>query len=141
MPIISVSMPENMIERLDQFATEHGYSGRSEVIREASRELLDEFDEQPLSGNQLMATVTVLFDYQSADIEEKMMDIRHKYYEDIVTSNYHTHVGDKYCLELFVLEGSMDAISEVVGTIRATKNIRTVGYSVLPMDEGSIALE
>lgn len=141
MPIVSVSMPEKMIDRLDQFAADHGYSGRSEVIRDASRELLDEFEGEYFDDRPLMATVTVLYDYQSGDVESEMMEIRHQYYDDIVTSNFHTHVGDKYCLELFVLEGSLDSISTVVGKIRATKNIRSVGYSVMPMDEGPTLLE
>jgi CopG family nickel-responsive transcriptional regulator len=134
MPIVSVSMPEGLVERLDQFAEEHGYSGRSEVIRDASRELLDEFDDQSLEGRQLMATVTVMFDYQAGDVEQEMMEIRHEF-DDVVESNFHTHVGDNFCLELFVLEGSLEAISTVVGTIRATKDVQTVSYSVLPMDD------
>ncbi|MFW5955836.1 MAG: nickel-responsive transcriptional regulator NikR [Halorhabdus sp.] len=140
MPIVSVSMPDELVDRLDQFAADHGYSGRSEVIRDASRELLQEFDDESLENRRLMATVTVLFDYQTGDIERKMMDVRHEY-DDVVASNFHTHVGDKNCLELFVLEGSMDAISTVVGAIRATKDVHTVGYSVLPMDDGRVLLE
>ncbi|WP_181685191.1 nickel-responsive transcriptional regulator NikR [Halorhabdus salina] len=140
MPIVSVSMPEDLVDRLDQFAADHGYSGRSEVIRDASRDLLEEFDDESLDGRQLMATVTVMFDYQSGEIEQQMMDVRHEY-DDIVASNFHTHVGDKNCLELFVLEGTMDAISTVVGAIRATKDVHTVGYSVLPMDDGRVLLD
>ena len=140
MPIVSVSMPEGLIERLDQFAEDHGYSGRSEVIRDASRELLDEFDDQTLEDRQLMATVTVLFDYKTKSVESEMMEIRHEY-DAVVKSHFHTHVGDKFCLELFVLEGSFEAISTVVGTIRATKDVQAVSYSVLPMDEDRLLLE
>ena len=42
MSIVSISMPEALLERIDTFADEHGYSGRSEVFREASRKLLEE---------------------------------------------------------------------------------------------------
>jgi len=42
MSIVSISMPEALLERIDTFADEHGYSGRSEVVREASRKLLEE---------------------------------------------------------------------------------------------------
>ncbi|MFB6200999.1 MAG: nickel-responsive transcriptional regulator NikR [Halorhabdus sp.] len=134
MPIVSVSMPDELVDRLDQFAEDHGYSGRSEVIRDASRELLDEFDDQSLEGAQLMATVTVMFDYQAGTVESEMMEIRHEF-DDIVQSNFHTHVGDTVCLELFVLEGVLEAISTVVGAIRATQDVRTVSYSVLPMND------
>ena len=35
MPIVSSSMTERLRDDLDTFAEEHGYTGRSEVIREA----------------------------------------------------------------------------------------------------------
>ncbi|QGN07892.1 ribbon-helix-helix protein, CopG family [Halorhabdus sp. CBA1104] len=140
MPIVSVSMPETLVERLDQFAEEHGYSGRSEVIRDAGRDLLDEFDDESLEGRRLLATVTVLFEYQAGSVESEMMEIRHAF-DDVVESNFHTHVGDNFCLELFVLDGSLDAISTVVGSIRATQDIQTVSYSVLPMDDGQVRAE
>jgi CopG family nickel-responsive transcriptional regulator len=38
-------MPEELLERIDSFADEHGDTGRSEVVREASRNLLGEFED------------------------------------------------------------------------------------------------
>ncbi|MEF8820457.1 MAG: nickel-responsive transcriptional regulator NikR, partial [Haloferacaceae archaeon] len=66
--------------------------------------------------------------------EERMMGLRHEH-EGIVASNFHSHVGDHYCMELFVLEGSLEEISTFVGKIRATRDTLTVDYSVLPVDE------
>lgn len=133
MAVVSVSMPDELLDRLDAFASKHGYSGRSEVIREASRKLLGEFEDTDLAGRELMGIVTVLFDYDSRTVEEHMMHLRHDH-EDIVASNFHGHVGESYCMELFVLEGSLDQISTFVGKIRATKDALTVDYSVIPVD-------
>ena len=36
MSVVSVSMPEELVERIDRFADEHGYTGRSEVLREGA---------------------------------------------------------------------------------------------------------
>ena len=33
MTVVSVSMPDSLLDRLDEFADEHGYTGRSEVVR------------------------------------------------------------------------------------------------------------
>lgn len=134
MTVVSVSMPESLLERLDQFAAEHGYTGRSEVVREASRNLLSEFDDRVLEGRDLMAVVTVLFDYETTDVEGRMIDLRHEY-DDLVSSNIHSHVGDHHCMELFVLEGDLEDISGFVGRIRATQDTLSVDYSVVSMDE------
>ncbi|MFC6989677.1 CopG family ribbon-helix-helix protein [Haloplanus sp. GCM10025708] len=134
MTVVSVSMPEELLERIDSFAEEHGYTGRSEVIREASRNLLGEFEDKRLEDRELMAVVTVVFDYETTSVEERMMSLRHDY-EGLVVANFHSHVGNHYCMELFVLEGRLESISTFVGKIRATGDTLSVDYSVMPVDE------
>jgi len=133
MTVVSVSMPEELLERLDAFAEEHGYTGRSEVVREASRNLLNEFADTKLEDRELMGVVTVLFDYKSTDVEQRMMHLRHDY-DEVVTSHVHNHVGDHYCMELFILEGTLEDISTFVGKIRATQDTLSIDYSVMPVD-------
>ncbi len=138
MTVVSVSMPQELVDRIDEFADEHGYTGRSEVLREAARDLLSEFDDQRLSDRRLMAVVTVLFDYETTEVEEKMMHLRHDH-ERLVTSNIHSHVGEHRCMELFVLEGELPEISTFVGRVRAAQDTLSVDYSVMPVDEFDLA--
>ncbi|MCO8255648.1 CopG family ribbon-helix-helix protein [Haladaptatus sp. AB618] len=133
MTVASISMPEELLNRIDEFADDHGYTGRSEVLREASRNLLGEFEDKRLEERELMGIVTVMFDYETTSVKEKMMRLRHEH-EDLVASNFHSHVGSHYCMELFVLEGSLENISAFVGKIRATKDTLNVDYSVMPVD-------
>ena len=135
---MSISIPEELLGRIDQFADNYGYTGRSEVLREAGRNLLGEFENEKLEGRELMGVVTVVFDYETTSVEEKMMRLRHEH-EGIVASNFHRvdsdHVGGRHCMELFVLEGSLEEISTFVRKVRATKDTLTVDYSVLPVDD------
>ncbi len=133
MTVVSVSMPDVLLERLDTFADEHGYTGRSEVVREASRNLLSEFEDKRLEDRDLLGVVTVLFNYETSDVEQRMMQLRHEH-ELLVSSNVHNHVGDRYCMELFVVEGSLAEISTFVGKIRATQDTLSIDYSVIPVD-------
>ena len=122
-----------LIDRIDDFASEQGYTGRSEVIREAARNLLGEFEDQRLEDRTLIGVVTVLFNYETTSVEHRMMQLRHSY-DDLVSSNVHSHVGDAYCMELFILEGELTEISEFVGKVRATRETLSVDYSVNPID-------
>jgi len=134
MAVVSVSMPDELLERIDSFSDEHGYTGRSEVVREAARNLLGEFEDARLEDRELIGLVTVVFNYATTDVEERMMHLRHEH-EGLVTSNVHNHVGNQYCMELFVLEGDLEEISAFVGQVRATRDTLTVDYSVIPVDE------
>ena len=134
MGVVSISMPDELEARIDEFAEDHGYTGRSEIVREAVRNLMSEFEDKRLEDRELMAIVTVLFDYETTAVEEKMMHLRHDH-ENLVASNFHSHVGDRYCMELFVLEGQLEDISAFVGKVRAPKDTLSVDYSVLPVDD------
>jgi CopG family nickel-responsive transcriptional regulator len=134
MAVVSISMPDSLLEELDSFADEHGFTGRSEVLREASRTLMEEFDDSRLEDRDLMGIVTVLFDYETTQVEESLIDLRHEY-DSLVASNLHSHVGDHNCMELFVLEGTLDDISEFVGQLRATQDTLLLNHSVVPVDD------
>ncbi|MFB6081080.1 MAG: nickel-responsive transcriptional regulator NikR [Haloferacaceae archaeon] len=141
MAVVSISMPEELLGRIDAFADEHGYTGRSEVVREAARNLLGEFEDRRLEDRDLMAVVTVVFDYETTNVEERMMRLRHDH-EALVAANFHSHVGSHYCMELFVLEGELATISTFVGKVRATRDTLSVDYSVMPVDDfGRLAAE
>ncbi|MDY6775903.1 MAG: nickel-responsive transcriptional regulator NikR [Halobacteria archaeon] len=134
MPVVSISVPDKLLDRIDSFVDEHGYSGRSEFIRNASRELIGEFEDASLEGRHLIGTITVVFDFDNSEVENKMIELRHDF-EDVVKSNVHSHVGESYCMEVFVLEGDLDEIKRFVGQVRSTSDVLDVNYTVHPIDE------
>ncbi len=136
MPIVSVSMPESLLTELDEFIEEHGYSGRSEAVREGARGLLEEFQEQDFDGKQIICVITTMFDHDSG-AEATLSKLRHAN-EDLVTSNVHSHAGDN-CLELFVVEGTIQDISSYVSRLRTITGVSTVEYSILTADQSVLA--
>jgi CopG family nickel-responsive transcriptional regulator len=135
MSVVSISMPEAL--RIDEFADEHGYSGRSEVVREGTRTLLEEFQGRTIDGQKQMCTVTVVFEYCQPAVQQRLTGVRHEY-DAIVSATTHTHVQDQYCMELYVLEGTTEALSGFVNTVRAVPDVRAVNYSLTPLGEESI---
>lgn len=127
MPVVSVSMPQSLLDQLDDFIDDHGYSGRSEAVREGARGLLagigDGYAEPPL-----VCVVTVMFDHDTG-AESALSMLRHRH-EDLVTSNVHSHAGGA-CLELFVTEGPSDEIDSFIARIRAVDGVTSVEYSLL----------
>jgi len=132
MSIVSISMPEGLLDRLDTFADEHGYSGRSEVVREGTRTLLEEFQRGDIDSGSHTCTVTAVFDYGQSAVQQQLTGIRHEN-DGIVSGTTHAHLSDEYCIELFVLRGTVEEIAGFVNTVRAVPDVRTVEYSILPL--------
>ena len=137
MSVVSISMPEALLERIDDFADEHGYSGRSEVVREGTRTLLEEFQGRNIDGQKHMCTVTVVFEYCQPAVQQRLTGVRHEY-DGIVSATTHAHVQDQYCMELFVLKGTTEALSGFVNTVRAVPDVRAVDYSITSLGEDPI---
>jgi CopG family nickel-responsive transcriptional regulator len=129
MSVVSISMPEALLERIDEFADVHGYSGRSEVVREGTRTLLEEFQGRNIGGQKHTCTVTVVFEYCQPAVQQRLTGVRHEY-DAIVSATTHAHVQDQYCMELFVIEGTTEALSGFVNTVRAVPDVRAVDYSI-----------
>ncbi|WP_129116918.1 CopG family ribbon-helix-helix protein [Halegenticoccus tardaugens] len=132
MVVVSISMPDALVDRLDAYAEEHGYGGRSEVVRRGARTLLDEFAPEKCGDGTHVCTLTVIFDYGSVSVETRLSRLRHAH-DGVVRSNAHAHVGERYCAELFVLEGPIEDVSAFVGDARAVRDVVAIEYSTIPL--------
>jgi CopG family nickel-responsive transcriptional regulator len=133
MPIVSSSMTERLRDDLDRFADEHGYSGRSEVIREACQSLLEEYRETEYDDQRVVATVTALFGYDEPEIERRMMDIRHEFEASIRSNSHDCLDGNEGCVETFVVEAPYDLVLRFIGTVRGAEESVSVEYTIVPV--------
>jgi CopG family nickel-responsive transcriptional regulator len=134
MPIVSSSMTERLRDDLDTFAEEHGYSGRSEVIREACQSLLEEYQETDDRDQRVLATVTAVFGYDEPEIERRMMDIRHEFEASIRSNSHNCLEGNAGCVETFVIEATYDDALRFIGTVRGADESVSVEYTVVPVE-------
>lgn len=134
MLIVSSSMTERLRDDLDTFAEEHGYSGRSEVIREACQSLLEEYQETDYEDRRVLATVTAVFGYDEPEIERRMMDIRHEFETSIRSNSHNCLDGNMGCVETFVIEAAYDNVLRFIGTVRGADESVSVEYTAVPVD-------
>ena len=46
--------------------------------------------------------------------------------DDVVVENVHRHIGEKYCLEIFIGEGNYQRILDLIGRIRGMRGIQQI---------------
>ena len=138
-------MTERLRDDLDTFAEEHGYTGRSEVIREACQSLLEEYQETDDERQRVLATVTAVFGYDEPEIERRMMDIRHEFEASIRSNSHNCLEGNAGCVETFVIEAEYGVILNFIATVRGVDESVSVEYTAVPVDvmnaEASESLE
>jgi CopG family nickel-responsive transcriptional regulator len=134
MPVISISLTSDLLSKLDRFVRERGYSSRSEAIRDSVRDALSEYVLSRLDRGKVAATITVISEHERHDVDEKLMRLRHEHNE-MVSGNMHIHLGETYCLEIFITEGEAEKILDFIARIRSMRGIQQVKYSMMPLLE------
>lgn len=132
MPIVSMSLTNDLLRKLDALIVDRSYSSRSEAIRDAIRASLSEYELSRLDRGMVAATITIISEYVRRDVDERLMRLRHEY-NDLVTGNMHIHLGRNYCLEVFIVQGAVEDVLNFVGRVRAIRGIQQVKYTVVPI--------
>lgn len=119
----SVAMPEDLLMDFDQLVARRGLAkNRSEVIRDLVREALVEARSSH-PGMVVMGTLTIVYSHHSNDLAEKLHQIQHEYYDNVV-STMHVHVDQHTCLEVIVLRGETELVQTIANMILGTKGVK-----------------
>ncbi len=122
MAIISVSLNENILKDIEKIQNEHGYSGRSEVIRAGVRLLISESKDIEKLFGEINSILIVIHHHDS---ENAVSEIKHAF-KDITKTQIHNHFEKEKCLELFVLQGEAERIKEMNRLFNTNKKMDIV---------------
>ena len=118
----SVAMPESLLMRFDALVAKRGLAkNRSKVVRDLVRDAIAEDDCQ-IPGEEVMGTLTIMFNHHSGDVREKLDAIQHDYFEQIITTT-HVHVDAHVCMEVIILRGDASVVKDVANMILGTKGV------------------
>jgi CopG family nickel-responsive transcriptional regulator len=123
--VISITLPNDLLKKFDDFMKARGYYSRSEAFRDAVRNLIAEADIAKLETGNVAATIMITSDYARRDVDLRMTEVRHEF-DDVVVENVHRHIDDKYCLEIFIAQGKNERMLDLIGRVRGMRGIQQV---------------
>lgn len=117
-----VSIDEKLLDRFDRHISEKGYVNRSEAIRDLIRDTLVAQEIENLEASAF-GTLTIIYNHHHGDISDKLNDVQHHHFENIVSTT-HIHLDEHNCLEVLILKGKAGVIKSLADAILATKNVK-----------------
>jgi len=130
--VVSITLPNDLLRKFDQFITARGYYSRSEAFRDAIRSLIAEAEVATVETGTVAATMMITCEYARRDVDLRMSEVRHEF-DDIVVENFHRHIDQQYCLEVFIAEGNYQRVLELIGRIRGMRGIQEVKATFMPL--------
>jgi len=126
---VNISLPDNMVEKIDKIIKEESYASRSELVRDALRGLFSEVGWMSRLGGMALAVVTMSFNIERRGTLDEIGHIEHRYGHLILTS-LHSHMG-KTCLEVMLTKGAPEKIKELIKRLKAVRGVEIVRTTVV----------
>lgn len=127
MPIVSVSLNDEIVSRMDQLQKLLGFTGRSEIVRAGIRNILSEEKWKNDLTGMLHALLLVIHDEKSDD---EISNIRHSY-DKLINTHLHSKIDGDRCLEIFLLKGDAEEIREMTKNFQTNRKMDNV--KLIPM--------
>jgi len=122
MPIVSISLTEEILKEIDSLQKNLGFSGRSDAIRAGIRSFVsEEKQKENLSGN----VNAILLVVHNDEYDNQVNGIKHSY-EDLITTHLHSKIEGDKCMELFMLKGEAESVSSITKDFQINKKMDTV---------------
>jgi CopG family nickel-responsive transcriptional regulator len=128
MTVISVSIPEKLLERVETSIKEQGFANRSEIVRQALRTFIMESRSLREVEGEVAASITII--YEREVTKGRISEIQHNF-GDIISTFLHAHIDEDYCLEVIVVKGEVDAVKKLVDAFRTNEQISQIKVSLL----------
>jgi len=122
MPIVSISLNDEILTELDKLQSSLGFSGRSEAIRAGIRTFVSEEKQKADLSGSIHAILLIV---HNDEFDHVVSGITHNF-EDLITTHLHSKIEKEKCMELFVIDGEAEKISTMTKDFQTNKNMDTV---------------
>jgi len=118
----SVSIPQDLLKKLDRFMDNSGYQNRSEAVRDLIRGLAVE-QEWKTGKQEVVGTITLVYSHDSHDLADKLTDIQHSHHKNIISTT-HIHLDEHNCLETLVVKGKAQKIKAIADMLISARGVK-----------------
>ena len=119
MPIVSISLNDEILSEIDKLQKSMGFSGRSEIIRAGIRNLIAEEKQRSNLSGLIHAILMVIHDEES---EQIVTGIKHNH-EELIGTHLHSKIEGNKCMELFLLHGEADKVDGMTKDFKTNRKM------------------
>lgn len=129
MEIISLSLDDETMEKIEDIQENSSFNGRSELFRKAIENLHQEVRSNQNLDGDLNAVLVVRHPHRK---EQEIASLAHEY-DRVITTQLHSKLDGEKCLEVFHTDGSADEVIEFYNSLEGSKHTESV--NILPQNQ------
>jgi len=128
----ALAIERDLLAKFDAWMVSHGYTNRSEAMRDLIRSTLVE---QQWSNPKasMVAVLSVIFDHAARDLAQEVTEIQHRDHHCILCSQ-HVHLDHHNCLEVILMRGRARQLRRMSDAIVSTRGVKAGKLTLLSTD-------
>jgi len=118
---LSISLERSLLKKLERLVKASRYTNRSEFIRDLIRQRLvhDQWEDDT---QEVLGTITLLYDHHVRDLTERSVDIQHHHYEAILATT-HIHLSHDLCAEMIMVRGPGRRVRRIAAELQGQRGV------------------
>ena len=116
-----VSLDESLLESLDLFVVNNGFTNRSQAIRFLVEKNIAET--KWLCNHVVAGTIIIMYDQSKKDISVRIEEIQQAYQQFILSSSQY-YLNSNFCLHIATVTGEAYKLTELSDRLIAIKGIK-----------------
>ncbi|MFP4038885.1 MAG: CopG family ribbon-helix-helix protein [Candidatus Nanohaloarchaea archaeon] len=129
MEVISLSIDEETLQKIEEIQEKGSFNGRSELIRKAVEGLHQQVKDRGNLSGEMNAVIVVRHPHEH---EGGISDISHEF-DGIVTTQLHSKLSEEKCLEIFHIHGDAEEAIDFYNRLEGSKHTESV--NILPQNQ------
>ncbi|SET54354.1 transcriptional regulator, CopG family [Nitrosomonas marina] len=129
----TISLDDQLSAQFDALMQSRGYTNRSEAVRDMIRELLEKEHLKNENEGYCIASLSYIYNHHENDLANRITSVQHSQH-DLTLSSLHVHMDHHNCLEVVILRGTIQKVSDFANQIIATRGVRHGKLFMVPVE-------
>ena len=121
---LSVSLPGELLTRLDRMVEERNLPSRSQMIAELIRHALAEHGEET-PGAVLAGTITLIYRADNGRVRDQLARTQRTFLKEVISSQ-HVFLEDDQSLEVLLVQGPSERLNALCDDLRKVRGVQQI---------------
>lgn len=118
---ISISLPEGLLDGLDQMVAKRGFESRSQAICDMISHQINEHRSK-VSSEVMTGTVNLVFNHATPGLHKRLHDLQYEYIDEVI-STLNVNLTDTNILSIILVQGPADKLNMIANKMITLRGV------------------
>ena len=129
---MTITLDDRLVGDFEGYLKTHGYSNRSEAIRDLIRARLEAEQLTRDPQGECLGHLSYVYNHQERELASRLTRAQHQHH-DLAVATLHIHLDHDNCMETVVLRGPVERVRAFADAVIAQPGVRHGTLSILPV--------